>query len=172
MSGHPVVVAGIPIPSDTPAFLAILAVHVSTGLICVIAGIVAMLSHKGGGRHPSAGSIYYWSLSVVFVSMAALSTVRWAEDYDLFILGTLSFTTASIGRAARRKRWRFWARLHISGMGISYILLLTAFYVDNGKNIPLWRELSQPAFWILPFAFGAPIILYTLRRHPIARRSC
>ena len=28
-------------------------------------------------------------------------------------------------------------------MGASYILLLTAFYVDNGKNLPLWRELPE-----------------------------
>jgi hypothetical protein len=42
--------------------------------------------------------------------------------------------------------------MHISGMGASYVLLLTAFYVDNGKNLPLWRELPQWAFWILPSA--------------------
>ena len=26
-------------------------------------------------------------------------------------------------------------------MGLSYILLLTAFYVDNGKSLPLWKDL-------------------------------
>jgi hypothetical protein len=49
----------LPLSSDAPVFLAILALHVSAGLVCVIAGIVAMLSHKGSGRHPFAGSIYY-----------------------------------------------------------------------------------------------------------------
>src|SRR5713226_5732494 len=34
-----------------------------------------------------------------------------------------------------------WARFHIVGMGLSYVLLLTAFYVDNGKNLPLWNRL-------------------------------
>ena len=24
---------------------------------------------------------------------------------------------------------------------------LTAFYVDNGKNLPLWKELPEIAFW-------------------------
>jgi hypothetical protein len=56
-------------------------------------------------------------------------------------------------------------------MGTSYILLLTAFYVDNGKNLPLWKELPQIAFWLLPSAIGAPIILYVLRRHPAIRRT-
>ena len=35
-------------------------------------------------------------------------------------------------------------------MGASYIFMLTAFYVDNGKNLPLWRELPQIAFWLDP----------------------
>jgi hypothetical protein len=52
-------------------------------------------------------------------------------------------------------------------MGTSYILMLTAFYVDNGKNLPLWRELAEIAFWFLPSAIGVPLILYTLLRHPL-----
>jgi hypothetical protein len=171
LTGHSIIVAGIPLPSDAPVFLTILAVHVSAGLICLISGIVAMRSHKGRGRHPSVGSIYHWALFVVFLSMAALSAIRWSDDYELFILGFLSFFAASVGRMARRRRWQFWVPLHISGMGTSYILLLTAFYVDNGRNLPLWRELPQLAFWILPSAFGAPILLHALLRHPMARRT-
>ena len=98
-------IAGIPIPSDNPAFLGILAVHIAAGIICVIVGSVAMTSRKARGRHPLAGSIYYWSLGIVFISMAMLSVSRWAEDYDLFGLGTVSFVVASVGRQARRQRW-------------------------------------------------------------------
>jgi hypothetical protein len=42
--------------------------------------------------------------------------------------------------------------------------MLTAFYVDNGKNLPLWRELPVIAFWILPSAIGVPLMLYALLR--------
>ena len=56
-------------------------------------------------------------------------------------------------------------------MGISYILLLMAFYVDNGKNLPLWRELPQIAFWLLPSAIGVPIIIYALQWHPVVTNS-
>jgi len=42
-------------------------------------------------------------------------------------------------------------------MGASYVFLLTAFYVDNGKNLPLWKELPQIAFWFLPSAIGVPL---------------
>ena len=137
MSDHTIVVGGIPIPSDDPVFLSVLAVHVVTGLVCVVAGIAAMLSGKRAGRHPAAGSVYYWSLSGVFATATALAVTRWAEAYHLFILGVLAFAAATLGRTARRQRWDGWVKLHITGMGCSYILLLTAFYVDNGPNLPL-----------------------------------
>ena len=94
MNHHAIVVGGIPIPSDDPGFLGILAVQVATGLVCVVAGLIAMLSWKRPGRHPTAGAIYYWSLAVVFVTMTALAMMRWAEDYHLFILGALAFAAA------------------------------------------------------------------------------
>ena len=87
----------------------------------------------------------------------------------MFILGASSFAAACVGRQARRRRWRHWARLHIIGMGASYILLLIAFYVDNGKNLPFWRELPYLAYWLLPAAIGIPIIVHALLRHPLVR---
>ena len=101
--------------------------------------------------------------------MSALSFVRWADDYHLFILGALSFASAYVGRTAAERHWRQWPRLHLTGMGVSYVLLLTAFYVDNGKNLPLWRELPEIAFWLLPGALGLPLIVYALVRHPIVQ---
>jgi len=165
------VVLGIEVPSTDPVFLTIVAVHIVLGLICVIVGAIAMLSPKQPGRHPLMGTVYYWCLSAVFVSATALSLMRWAEDYHLFVLGFLSFAAASLGRTARRQRWPKWVGKHITAMGMSYVLLLTAFYVDNGKNLPLWRELPQWAFWLLPTAIGGQIIAYTLMRHPLARRA-
>jgi hypothetical protein len=161
------VILGIPIPSSDPFFLAIVGVHVLFGLAAVTAGAIAMLSSKGRGRHSNWGTIYFWFLLGVFVTMSALSLMRWSENYHLFILGLLSFASALFGRTAVKRRWHQWPKLHLTGMGTSYILLLTAFYVDNGKNLPLWRELPQIAFWILPSAIGVPLILYALLRHPL-----
>ena len=167
---HTTVVLGIPIPSTSPIFLAVVALHVLVGLVCVVAGAIAMLSPKRGGRHPRFGTIYYWGLVAVFVTATGLSMARWAENYHLFLLGLLAFIAASVGRAARRRLWLHWARLHISGMGLSYVLLLTAFYVDNGKSLPLWKELPSIAYWVLPAAIGLPLIVHALLRHPLVRR--
>jgi hypothetical protein len=162
---------GIEVPCDSAAFLVVLAIHIPFGIACVLAGLVALLSKKQSGRHPKFGTVYYWSLTVVFVSAGVMTSLRWAEDYHLFILGTLSFAAALFGRMARRRRWNGWVRLHILGMGLSYILMLTAFYVDNGKSLPLWKELPTLAYWILPSAVGVPLIVHALLHHPLARQS-
>ena len=163
-------IAGIEIPSSNPVFLTIVGVHVLLGLACVIAGAIAMLSQKRPGRHPRNGRIYFWCLAGVFLTATSLAAVRWTHDYHLFILGALSFTAAYLGRRARQHRWRHWVRLHITGMGSSYVLLLIAFYVDNGKSLPLWRGLPPVSYWLLPAAIGIPIIVRALLWHPLGRQ--
>jgi len=169
MDGNPIVIAGIPVPSDAPLFLAVLGVHVFFALACVVTGCVAMLSVKRVGRHPQYGTYYYWSLTIVCATVALLSAVRWSENYHLLVLGGLSLIAATIGRSARRRRWRNWIKLHIGGLGASYVFLLTAFYVDNGPNLPLWNRLPPIAFWTLPTLVGTPLILWALLRHPLVK---
>ena len=171
MHGDTTIVFGVPVPSVDPIFLAVVRLHVLVGIACVVAGMTAMLSDKRRGRHSTFGTLYYWCLAVVVGSATGLSVVRWAENYHLFFLGTLSLIAATVARTALRRRWHNWVRLHITGMGLSYILMLTAFYVDNGKNLPLWRELPQITFWLFPGALGIPLILRALLRHPLARRA-
>jgi hypothetical protein len=62
----------------------------------------------------------------------------------------------------RRRQWAdSW---HIIAMGASYIAMLTAFYVDNGPQLPVWNLLPAWAFWVLPTAVGAPLIWRAVRR--------
>jgi uncharacterized membrane protein len=160
-----ITVAGIPIPSHNPWFLALIAVHVAGGLTATVAGAIAMLSRKASGRHPRSGTIYFWALVVVTVTTAALALDRWPADNALALLGVLAFASALVGRTARRRRWRRWQRVHIPGMRVSYVVMLTAFYVDNGPHLPLWNRLPVVAFWLLPAAAGTPLILYAWRKY-------
>jgi hypothetical protein len=170
MTSDSTAILGIEIPSTDPVFLAlVMGVHIPLGLACVTIGAVAMLSEKRRGRHSKLGKLYYWLLSGLFVSATVLSIMRWAENYHLFILGALSFACASFGRTAIRRRWRHWARLHITGMGSSYVVMLIAFYVHNGKQLPVWKELPHAAYWLLPLAVGIPLIVRALLWHPVAR---
>src|SRR5580704_1034098 len=59
MTSDTTVVAGIEIPSVSPVFLTVVAIHVLLGIACVITGFMAMLSEKRRGRHPQFGTIYY-----------------------------------------------------------------------------------------------------------------
>jgi hypothetical protein len=54
-------------------------------------------------------------------------------------------------------------------MGTAYIVMLTAFYVDNGPRLPLWDQLPPIAFWVLPAAVGTPLLLGALHRHRAVR---
>lgn len=169
MTDHPISIAGIFIPTNKPTFLVVLSVHVVAGLCCVITGAVAMLSRKGQRNHTRAGLLYYRSLMVVFATMSALAAMRWAHDDHLFILGLLSFSAAAVGRRFVNHRGPWRVRAHIVGMGASYVLLLIAFYVDNGPSLPLWRNLPHIAYWGLPLLVGAPLIVRAMTSHPLAR---
>jgi hypothetical protein len=169
LEGNPIVVHRIHIPSDNPVFLTIIFIHVAAAMVCVVAGIVAMFAKKQPGVHPKAGKIYYSFLWVVFITVLIIAIVRWTEDYYLLILGTISFLSAFIGRKALKNKWGKWTIIHISCMGFSYIVLLTAFYVDNGKSLPVWENFPPLIYWILPTLIGIPIIIITLLRHPLSR---
>lgn len=156
-----------PLVGERPsvAFAALLVCHVPAGVVCVVAGAVAMLSPKRRGRHPRFGTVYYAALAVVFVTASAMAFLRWSEDAYLFVLGTISFGSGSAGYLARRVRWRSWMRFHILGMGLSCVVLLTAFYVDNGPRLPLWNQLPVVAFWTVPSLIGVPLITRALVRY-------
>jgi hypothetical protein len=149
-------------------FGALLVVHIGAGLTCVVTGAIAFSSRKARGRHPSFGEVYYWGLAVVFVTATGMAALRWREDAYLFALGTIAFAAGSFGYLARKRRWPGWFTLHAIGMSSSYIVLLTAFYVDNGPRLPLWQLLPQVTFWVGPTLIGLPLLIRTLRRH---RRS-
>lgn len=169
MAGHATIILGIEIPSTSPWFLTIVGFHVLADLGALVAGAIAMLSEKGMARHIAFGRTYYLCLTAVFVSASALAFARWTEDYHLFVLGALAFAAASVGRSAAKLKLRSWPTVHVVGMGSSYLLMLTAFYVDNGKNLPLWRDLPPIAYWTVPATVGVPIIIWALLRHPIVR---
>jgi lysylphosphatidylglycerol synthetase-like protein (DUF2156 family) len=160
-----------------PVFLAFLAIHIPAGLTAVISGALAAAAPKRRGRHTRAGTVYYWAITVVFATAAAMAAIRPARDWYLALLGALAFTLAAAGRDYRRhpgrRLWRRWPGHipHIITMGASYTVLLTAFYVDNGKNLPLWDRLPTAAYWTLPTLVAAPIIARSAIRHRRPRQA-
>lgn len=149
-------ILGIPIPDAGPVFLTTLAIHVPAGLACVISGAAAALTRKGGAAHQRFGRMYVWGLAVVFGTMTVMSVIRWRENAHLFLIGVAAFTAGCVGYLDRHMRLS--DRVHIMCMGVSYVALLTAFYVDNGPHLPLWDRLPTWALWLLPSLVGLLII--------------
>jgi hypothetical protein len=170
MVAAPIVVGGLPIPDDRPLFLAVLSLHVLASAVAVVAGAVTAFSAKRRGRHPRAGHVYHLALGVAFVTVVALALLRWGHNWHLLAIGTVAFAAATAGVQVRRRRPRGWRRIHGAAMSTSYIALLTGFYVDNGQNLPLWRDLPHVSYWLLPAAVGVPIMVRALRRDARLRR--
>ena len=159
---------GIDVPSSDPIFIAIVfGVHIPLGIACAIAGLAAMFSKKGSKRHVSAGTIYFWGLAALFGSAAVLSLMRWAADWQLLLFGAAAFTSALFGRTAARMKLPHWARLHMTSMGLSYAIMLSAFYVDNGHQLPIWKDLPPILYWLLPIAVAIPLLGRALLTHPL-----
>ena len=165
--------AALAIPADGAVFTGALACHIAAGLTCVVGGVLATTAAKRPGRHTIAGTVYFWSLTVVFASATIMALLRFAQDWHLLLIAMVAFATGSLGYLARRRRWRGWLRVHLLGMSGSYIALFTGFYVDNGPHLPLWDRLPSLGYWLLPSLVGFPLVVRAMarRRLTVFRRA-
>lgn len=139
-------------------------VHIAAGLAAVILGAAAMVAPKRPGRHPRRGRGYLLALAVLAATATGLAIAR-PHTAFLLVIGSIALAAAGLGYTARRVQWSGWLPWHITGMATSYIAALTAFYVDNGPRLPLWRLLPPITFWFLPSAIGIPLLAWALFRH-------
>jgi hypothetical protein len=98
-------ILGIPVGSTAPAFLTVLAVHVTAGLTAVVSGAGAALTPKGPGRHARFGRVYYRAIVVVFATATVLTAMRWQQNWYLLAIGVAAFTAGTVGYLARRRHW-------------------------------------------------------------------
>ena len=160
---------GIEIPDAGPLFLLSVGIHIAAGLTAVVAGAAVMLMRKGTRRHRRWGWTYLVALMVVFLTMVVMVIIRWPLNLHLLALGIIALTAALLGVLNRRRRGSdSW---HIIAMGLSYIAMLTAFYVDNGPQLPVWELLPWWAFWLLPTVVGTPLIAIAVRRRRVRTQT-
>ena len=163
-------IGGLLIPDAGGVFLAVLAVHVLVGGVCVVSGAVAALARKRPGRHPRAGTVYLCGLVVLAITAGVLAVVRWPHDVQLLLIAFLTATFGGVGWWVRRRRPAGWMRWHGIAMAASYVALLTGFYVDNGPQLPLWDRLPTAAYWVLPTLVGVPLTWWALIRNGAVSR--
>jgi len=140
----------------------ILGLHVPAGLLATLQGARAMLAAKGGAKHRRAGRGFVYALGALCVTGAGLVATRGRPVAYLLGFVLACPLLATIGYRARQ---RARATVHILGMAGAYVAMLTAFYVDNGPKLPIWRMLPASWFWFLPSLAAAPLLVRALRRH-------
>jgi hypothetical protein len=87
------------------------------------------------------------------------------RDGVLAVLAVLAAVSAGWGVVHRRRHLdRAGDRGHIIAMGASYTLMLIAFYVDNGKSLPVWRSLPTLGYWLVPGGVGTLITARAVHR--------
>lgn len=155
------------------SFFLPLVVHGLAGLTTVVTGILTFSVPKGPARHHRWGKRYLWAYTIVLLTATILSVQRWQADAYLFFLAVLGALCALVGYTARRFRqtpWmqrvlgEQWVVVHIVGMIGSYVVLLTAFYVDNAHLIPLLNQLPSLTFWVLPGLIGLAFMVLSISR--------
>lgn len=155
------------------SFFLPLVIHALAGATTGITGILVFRAPKRPGRHSQWGVRYLWAYTLVFLTATILSVQRWSADAYLFVLATIGYGLALAAYAARRFRQAllikrvvgsWWVVAHLVGMIGSYIVLWTAFYVDNAHLIPLLNQLPTLVFWVLPSLVGLPFLVISLRR--------
>ena len=155
------------------SFFLPLVVHALAGLTTGVMGVLAFRAPKRRGRHHEWGKSYLWAYTVVFLTATMLSIQRMPSDAYLLVLATIGYGLALCGYAARRFRQeplvrrivgKQWVVAHIIGVIGSYVVLWTAFYVDNAHLIPGLKELPTLTFWVLPSIIALPFLVVSLSR--------
>jgi hypothetical protein len=128
----------------------VLMVHIAAGVAGLALGPLAMVAPARRRGHTRAGSAYHWAVLVVCLSAAGLALMRWDELWWFVLLAAFSYALALRGDVAARRRRPGWRRDHITGVGGSYIALVTALLVVSSDGAIVT--------WLLPSLIGAPVI--------------
>lgn len=127
-------------------------IHVLAGSIALLSGLSAILLRNNVKRHRPFGKIYFWCMTVVFVTAIVVSTYR----YNLFLFCVAFFTYYSCVTAYRSLKLK---RLHVDQKPEWYdwmIEIVFGFMHVSFIAFGIFLLLStQTEFGIICLVFGA-----------------
>jgi len=139
-------------------FIVITGVHIASGTVGLITGIISMSTTKGMRVHRKAGKIFYYAMVMIFLSSLYMSIVK--NNIFLLLIGFFSIYLASTGYRIlwhkkitpnKTKISPLDYLLCFTGMlaGIA-MLALSIYYFLNGSNFGI----VLLTFGIVSFGFG------------------
>lgn len=134
--------------------------HIAAGVVCILAGLLAVLVRNRKGLRTLSGKIYRGAYTVLFITTMALAIMQWENEAYLLFIGAFSYGIALFGYLGTKKRWHNWKVKQIGGMIGSYMGMIAAVFAVIGSNI--LRVSNIPVFWLWSIStmIGAAIIFW------------
>ena len=139
----------------------LLIIHVAAGVISLVTGLISILSLKGSKVHKKSGKIYFYSMTIVFVTAIIIASYRF--NRFLFLIAFLSYYSVFAGvRKLRLKnlhknqkpKWYDWTAGIINGIANLFFIGLGIYYsIEN-------EFFSGGALLSVGFGIGGLLISY------------
>tara|TARA_B100000676_G_C17890013_1_gene738673 strand:- start:94 stop:762 length:669 start_codon:yes stop_codon:yes gene_type:complete len=139
----------------------LLIIHIIAGFTSLVTGLISILSLKGGKIHKKSGKIYFYSMTIVFVTAIIIASYRF--NRFLFLIAFLSYYSAFAGvrklklknlHKNQKPKWYDWTAGIINGIANLFFIGLGIYYsIENGF-------FSGGALLSVGFGIGGLLISY------------
>jgi hypothetical protein len=141
-------------------FTIILAIHIAGGSLALLGAPIALVVHKGGKAHRTAGKVFLWGMTTVFVTAIYMSVYH--NIPFLFMIAFFSYQLVMSGYRAL-----FYKKLHRGQevMRIDWIIIAIAGAVNLAMiGWGAWQYISfQNSIGIVSAVFGFIGLSFALR---------
>lgn len=113
----------------------LLVIHIFSGVVALLTGLISLFSAKGGKLHKKSGIIYFYSMTVVFIT--ALIVAGYRFNRFLFLIAFLSYYSVFSGvrilklknlHRQQKPKWFDWSAGIINGIANAFFVGLGIYY--------------------------------------------
>ena len=149
-------------------FKIILGIHIAGGTIALIGAPIAIVVHKGGKTHRTAGKIFFWGMTTVFVTAIYMSIVH--NIPFLFMIAFFSYQLVMSGYRAL-----YYKKLHRGQevKRLDWIIVAVAAFVNVAMiGWGAWQYISfQNTIGIVSAVFGLIGLSFSWRDYSHFRKG-
>lgn len=133
--------------------------HIIAGILSLVAAPLALLVVKGGKAHRTAGKVFFWAMTWIFLSALFLSIYK--SIPFLLMIAVFSYYSVVVGyrsiyqkqlSSGKRVKWFDWLALVVSGLFNLGFVIWGAYHTVNGT-------LGAFAYLSVGFGFGGLLIV-------------